>query len=678
MPDLARAIVGVALFALAVRPPDALRSVFAWQPFQLGVYAIGILALVGVALPHATRLLRARRAARPSEALATAAVPTPPADTGVPPDTAASTDSIAAEVAAPPAPSARLPRARRLDLALPLALTALALAAHLRWLDHANPNRILSGYDYNTYVLNALAANLGDWGLYNPDKRAFHSRFVGWLASEDDLRPVLIHVSVASAVLLAPVTYAVARLAAGPWTALVAALYLLAWPLPWNYATQSTAYPFFYTLVTAAAGAVVWAVARPSLLSGLVGALLVGAATATQEKAAVVLLPVLGLAGIVGLPALWRHRPRWEPPVAAALLFGGAALFFALAKPPVRSTPLVSLMTNQREEVHVDLPYTWPVVRNPDVNDPAGLRSWLPRSLWDSELESWAAGLRTPPDSNGLRLDFTEGRARWTVRPNTTLAPLKVRLERNLRELRSTVGPIPWVAVALAALGAVGLAARRNPVPVALVGVFASGLAPLTLKFGAHYLPQLLPTFAVVAICGIERLIALLVPGRVGLAARAVALLVLGAHALAMWTGNADAWRAPRLTFPPPAAIPKDDPAGYSLSMQRVAEWIATQDHPGKIADCVPGSMIMVAHRDDRFAREVGDAKCTRPLAAARPGDWVVASSHMEYRSPNLPSPRALVAAGWVPVYGWGPQGATTALGFPSNVTVLEYRPSGN
>ena len=418
------------------------------------------------------------------------------------------------------------------DVAVVVMLAGLGLALQLRWLALANPELLLTGNDYNTYLLNALAVSTGDWTLFNPDKHVLHGRLVAAIAGDGDLRPVMVYVSVLSAALLAPVTYAVARTATSVGGSLVAALYLLSFPLPWHYATQTTAYALFYTLVVAAAGGVIWAIARPSLWSGLVAGLLAGCAAATQEKAMIVLLPVLGIGGLLGLPALFGLRPRWKAPLALACLIGAWATVVWASAPPVPYTPLVSLVTNQREEIHRDLPYEWPSVKRPDPEDPAGLRRWLPSGLWNGEIESWVSAATTPPDSDSLRLSFRRGGAEWIVRPNTSLPPVERRIAANLIGLRSVAGPVPATGMALGLVGALGLLARRRPdrtgpIPFALVGVVLSGAAPITLKFGEHYFSHLLPIYAVAVVAGGDALLQRLLPGWSVWAGRLVALVVL-------------------------------------------------------------------------------------------------------------------------------------------------------
>jgi hypothetical protein len=216
----------------------------------------------------------------------------------------------------------------------------------------------------------------------------------------------------------------------------------------------------------------------------------------------------------------------------------------------------------------------------------------------------------------------------------------------------------------------------RRRVAFALLGAVASGLSPLTLQFYEHYFPHLVPLVAVLAMAGGDRLVRALLPGHWVWGGRAL-LGALGlAYALAFWTGDADAWRAPSLPFPSPAARARPDPGNYAANLQVVADWLANQDHPEAIVDCVPGSMLMVAPRDARFTHENGDAPCRIGVATAAPGQWLVASGHREYRGPSAPDPTELVRSGrWTILYGWDKQwgalSATSTMVPTSAVVVL-------
>jgi hypothetical protein len=657
----ARAAAGAALVALCASPVPytvpVLKTALRWEPLRYGLWAIGVLTVLAT-IVETVRALRA-----------------------------AGADPGAADAGAAP------PRPARLGLAVDLAAVALfgagGLAAHAAWQRIASPDRVLSGFDYNVYALNALAVSTGEWTLYNPDKHVFHARVVAWMAGDGDFREPMVALSVVCMGLFPVLTYALGRLAGGRFGAVLAALLATAVPLPWHFTAQTTAYPLFFAVSVAAAGAVVWAVQRPGVATAVLAGALWGLAAATQEKALVVLAPVLALAVALAAPAAWRAL-RAAPVVSSARTVGLSALGGAVAlgvlhlsDPPVNYTTFVSLITNQREEMHRELPYAWPEVKTPDLADPAGIRAWLPEALWDGPIESWVAAARTPPDSTSLRLDRDPrvGVNPWTISEDTSIAPVATRLTVNARSALNWVGPLPEVGLVLFGLGAASLLVVGGPrgrVAFALVGAVASGLTPLTLKFYEHYFPHLVPLVAVLAMAGGDRLVRALLPGRWVWGGRAL-LAGLGlSFALALWTGDADAWRSPSLPFPSPAARARPDPGNYAANLQVVATWLATQDHPADIVDCVPGSMLMVAPRDARFTHENGDGPCRVGLATDTPGEWLVASGHREYRGPSDPDPVELVRSGrWTIVYGWDKQrGALTdaAPFLPTSAVVVLAR----
>lgn len=649
---LGRAALGVALVAgvglPTLRNLPLLREALVWAPLRWGLWSLGLLA-VAVAVWQTWAVW---------------------AEGG--------------ESRLPPRPKRRLwPEA--------LAVAGLALggvAVQLAWRRVASPHGVLSGFDFNTYALNAMAASTGEWSLFNGDKHAFHAELVALLAWGGSLRETMVDLSVLCIGLFPAVTYVLARRAGGRFGAGMAALLAFASPLPWHFSTQTTAYPLFYMLVLAAAAAILWAVQRPSGWSAVTAGALSGFAASTQEKAPIALLPVLGLALVLGAPAVWGGLRR-HPRRTLATLFGFSALgllvFVVVLRgttPPVRYTSMVSLVTNQREEMHRELPYAWPVVKTPDILDPAGLRGWLPRFLWNGEIESWVAAARTPPDSNSLRLarEPMGTRNPWRVERNTSIAPVSVRLETSLRSLPLVVGPLPHAGLLLVVLGSLSLltlSGRRARVAVALGGAVATGLAPLTLKFGLHYFPHLVPILAVLAMVGLDHLVCALLPGGWRWLGRLVFGGMGAAYALALWTGDSAAYRSPQVTFPPPAAVAPEDPGHYAENLLRVAEWMNTQTPPGSLVDCAPGSMLLAMPDDARISRVPGDASCMQGLERAVTGDWLFASRHPSFRGVHTPDPQKLIQSGrWRLLFGWdGPHGSLplSSLNLPmSSLVVLE------
>ncbi len=643
-----RLFVATALVALSVHPDlrhhalhdDALD----WAPLRFGIWALGVLGLVGAAwrVARAAPWAPRREPARPATTERGAAL------------------AVAAEVVAL------------------FVVLAVALRAHAAWGVVANPERVPSGFDYNVYLLNTIAVATGDWSLFNGDKRSLHAFVVAALTGRGDLVSTMIDVSGVSAAALPVVAWLIARQGAGPVAGLLAATLTLAHPLAYPYGTQTTAYAMFYMLIGLAIAAGLWAVRRPSTGTAALAGLTAGLALATQEKTVVVLGPVVACALVVAAPGwLARALTRGPSPRPAAFV-GRVALALAvcgaivtITRPPTGYTPFVSLISNQRQEVHDHLPYPWPTVRVPDLKDPAGIRAWLPRPLWDGEVESYAAALLTPPDSLSLRLSRRdEPGARWRIVPRTTIAPVEDRMRSNLREFRRALGALPWAGAWLVVAGTASLLVFGGAGARTAAGAFAafaSGYAPLTLRFGEHYYPHLLPVAAALSAAGLERLVRWLLPRPLRAAGLAVIGAVVACYAIDVWNGTPDAWRAPRLPFPPPAAEVPADPGDYGRSLRAVAAWLDTRDPTTPLVDCLPGGLLLVRPWDPRLPHAAHTSSCQAGLAAAAPGTLLVTSSHAEFRDPGLPRTEALVRdPAWTVVWGFDPyRGAFTRAPSP-------------
>lgn len=640
---VARALVGLALIATvgvpALRNLPILNRALVWAPLRWGLWSLGLLTVLVAAWQAWTAWAEGAR----GEAV------------------------VAADT-----PAGRRKRAL-VDVVSVALLTTGGLVAHAAWQRIASPEQVHSGYDFNTYAINAIAVRNGEWDLFNGDKHVFHARVVGWIANGGNLREAAVDLAVMCIGLFPAITYVLARRAGGRFSAWMAAILAFACPLPWHFSTQTTAYPLYYFLVLAAAAAVLWSVQRPSPWSAVSAGLLAGFAASTQEKAPIALAPALGLAVVLAAGLVWRgwRASRWR---TAARLFGlptlGVLAFVGVLRtsaPEKAYTPLVSLVTNQRQEIHIELDYRWPEVKKPNLNDPAGVRSWLPRRFWDGEIESWLAAARTPPDSNSFRLaPEPDGRNNpWRVVPDTTIAPLALRLESSLRPIDQVYGPLPFPGLVLVGLGTLSLlllARPRQRIAIALVGTVATGLAPLTLKFGIHYFSHLLPILAVLTAAGLDHLVRALLPGGWVWPGRLVVAGMIAPYAMALWTDDVDAWRSPTLTFPPPAAIPAPDPGSYAQNLLHVGAWLEGQAHPEAIVDCAPGTMLLALPDDPRISHALGEQACLSGLAAATPGTWAVASPHPSYRGPNTPDPNRLLASRrWKLIYGWnGRRGAVS------------------
>ncbi len=648
-----RACLSAALVVLTVWTPARRHVVnddaFSWSPLRYGLWALGLLGL-GWTAWRAWRRLDVPATATVAEQL-----------TG---------------------------RAAWGEVLALVLVGAVGVGAHLAWLEVANPGGHLLGYDYNTYARNAIALERGDWEMFNPDKHAFHARVVAWFwGGHGSPGPAMAGLGAVCNGLLPALAWLLARRAAGPFAGAMAAALCLSYPLVWHFTGQTTAYPLYYLLVALSLLTTLVAVQRPAFWSAVLAGGVTAIAAATSEKTVIAVAPVLGIGvGIVavdwllrGAAGRLRAAARAGAYVALGLATFGGVLH--LVAPPRGYTPLVSLVSNQRLDVHVELPYDWPTVKQPDLADPAGIRSWLPPSLHDGVIESWVAAMRTPADSNSLRLarDQQGGEKTWSVAPDTTLPPLEVRLARNAQTLPLVWGPIPeasaWI-LGLAAASLALVAPRQRRATVALVGVVGSALAPLTLRFGQHYYPHLVPVLAAVMAAGLDGLVAWLLPGWARWAGRAVLVAMLGACVLSFWANDPAAWRNPRWTFPPPGAEGKADPAGYATSLDRMSAWLDTQPADTPLVDCLPGGLLMVRADDPRLPTSESGHECAEGLAKATPGTILLASGHREYRSPNHPDPRTLVASGnWVVRAAFqGPHAEETSFAeaSPSAVCALE------
>lgn len=560
-----------------------------------------------------------------------------------------------------PAPPRELsPRVRgAIDAAVGVLVAVCGVAASLDWAHRGNPEESFRGYDYNTFALDAWAVDQSEWAVYVPDKRVFHARVLAALASGSELRHAAFVLGAVCIGLLPAAAYVLGRRAGGPYAAAWAAVLTFVFPVAWQFSGTTTCYPLFYLEIVALLTATVAWVQRPGWRLALLTGLLAGASTATQEKTTVLFGPVAGVAALLALPAfvrgVRRHGAGRVANLAAqiALILGLNEVIFAATKPPMPYTPFVSLVSNQRSEVHTALPWRWPVTKHPDLDDPAGLRRWLPRAWWNGTIESWVAAARTPPDSNSLRLATAPGAPPWSEQADTTLPPLEVRLRENLPSLKMNLGTNPIAGAVL--LGGGTLASlllargRRRVASAVALGVLAS-LVPITLRFGEHYLPQAVPLAAVLLAVGVDHLVAFGFPGGWRWLGRALVAPLLAAYALSLWTGRPDAWRSGPPTFPPPAAVVHPDPGHYSGTLTAAAAWLATYPTPGALIDCTPAHMVLTLLDDRRITPNSSDQYCLERVQGARPGDVVIASGNREYGTPDVPRPAQLAAQGWAVV----------------------------
>lgn len=565
-----------------------------------------------------------------------------------------------AEAPAPATPS----RLRRFgpDVALVAALLVAGQVLAAAWVAHANPHGVLVGRDTPTYLQNAVAAALGDWTLYNPDKHVLQARLaaaLGWVGF--DALSALRAVSRVSVGLVGPLGYLLARGVTGRAEALVVGVLCALHPWHLGYAPQSTAYPLYLAVTVAALAALVAAFRRPSLVTALVAGAFAGIWLSAMEKTPLALAPVVAVGLLVALPGAraTTRTARWK---GALVLAAGVAVALgteAALAPPVPYTPFSAKVVVQREDLHRNTPWAWPAVKRPDPAAPT--TPALPAALRHTEVEALVHVLTAPPDTDVLSLGLPDGRNAYRTRPNTTIPPLPARLATNLLELEGTLPALPRTSLLLLALGLVGLlvpgpgTGPRRWVALAPAAAIVSAWGPLSMLYSRRYVLHLVPVALVVAVVGLGRLLRLLVgPGRLAqgaLTAATAAFWMVFAHALLV--GDDTAWRRPALPTDVPAIDGGDDPGGNARATLEVARWLTAQPHAGPIVDCAPNPVWLLAYADARFTRPTD---CDAVVARPRPDTWVVASSHGEFRGPRTLRPEGLLATGaWRVAGGWDP-----------------------
>ncbi|HNC94835.1 MAG TPA: hypothetical protein PKW90_01855 [Myxococcota bacterium] len=548
-----------------------------------------------------------------------------------------------------------------LDTILFFGLCILGYTFQKEWRALANPEGEVVGMDATSYLSNAIAVREGLWATYNTDKRILHALLANIWAGDGDIVAATQDISLFSIALLPALTYLLGRSLLPRFPALLAALLLASNPTPWAYTLQTTNYALFFATTTLSLATLGWALARPTWLPCLAAGLAGSLCFCTQEKAVVMLAPVLLTGCVAMIPDLWRATGAERGRRVGALLLGlgAAVLLTTLLAPPRDYTPFGSLIVNQREELNREMPYTWPSVKNADAFTPTPISPYLPGSWRNTDLEATLAGLLTPPDTNALRLvDIVAGNsARYTVELNTTIPPLSYRLQFNLRLLRQELTLLWDTGACLTLLAPVALLfGSRHRRPLLIFLALLSAWGPLSLKYNLRYFVHLYPLLAVFWVGGIWRLGGL--SGRQNLFLLPPQLFLWGAMALCFWNGRSTAWLSPALPFPPPAAKGIDDPGGNALATKKTAAWLAAQPDEVTILDCSPAQVWLYLSRDGRVPDFDGGARCRAALAGDPPEKtWMVVSGHMEYRAPWHPDPRALLHTGkWRLLSGWDPR----------------------
>ncbi|MFH1468014.1 MAG: hypothetical protein ABIO70_26745 [Pseudomonadota bacterium] len=532
------------------------------------------------------------------------------------------------------------------DLATGLGLLALSAGVVAHFAHATNPEGTLVGVDAPSYLNNMLVILRSDWQWYNGDKRILHGllgAFLGWLLGGDIQRAAL-WISAASVALMGPLTWLAGRAAFGRLVPLLAALVVIFDAQVFSYAIQTTNYALYYVLVAALLAASAWAVARPGgwrlPLVGLAAALL----WSTQEKAPLIVGPC---ALLVTIATLWVRPRRWGLSLGIAVV-AGALTVFAM-DPPVPYTPFGSLIVNQREELHNEMPgWTWDDVKQPDPARPCPLSPWLPESLQRSGLEATLAGLMAPPDSDVLRLvqPGPSDPAVWAVDPDTSIPPWSYRVAFNHRALSITFGgrlPVQLSFIALGLLAALVPWPRRHGreqlLLILCLGILPSLLGPLSLKYHPRYFFHALPALALLSVGGTAWVLQVLAgPRRVpALLAQVLLVPVALAWALTVYQGDTAAWRRPvrALALAPMEQRPADlGVDGFPLALARAAHYLA-ESPATQVHDCGPVPLGLLLGGDPRAEAHPQQA-CRELLSQpATPGALLISSDRPEYRAPD-------------------------------------------
>lgn len=572
------------------------------------------------------------------------------------------------DVPSDPVRSGPAPRWTWLDSALLLASGGLGVAVVSHYSAAVNPEGALLGVDAPSYLENILVVARGNWERYNTDKYVLHGQlgaWLGWLLGGDHPRAARLLAGVCTAGLPA-LTYLGGRAIFGRVVCALAAAWILLDPLLWTYAVQTTNYALFAAVVGASLAAAAWVLVRPRwwtwLLAGLTSAL----CASTMEKAPLVLGPIW----LTLLAAqAWRRPPGgWRSPAAA---LGLALVLVVWLDPPRSYTPFGSLVVNQREELHVEMPgWTWDRVQRMDPARPTPISPWLPGFLRNGAFEATLASLLAPPDADVLRLvrpDEVQP-ARFVLDEHTSIPPLGFRLRFNMVGLRGSFGPLFPVWLGLVLLGIValvlptprGMERRRLPALLLLL-LLLSLFPPVSFKYNPRYLIHAFPALALLAAGGLRWLCGALVGGsrRTWRAVAASLTALLGLAWLAgLYLHDPAAWLQPRqaLTTGPLERAPADlGTDAFNLSMARAAGWLEGRPEP-VIHDCGPVMMWLLRPWDPRFAT-ITPAGCREVLTQARPaGELLIISDRDEYRDPLTPRHLDVIRTGrWELLAAWGP-----------------------
>ncbi len=554
-----------------------------------------------------------------------------------------------------------------LDGVMVLLLTGVALILLDAFRRKANPTSACVGSDYVTFLSNIVSVGLERWTIYNPAKRLPYpwiSATLARLSGRSFLEAGQL-VSLVSVSLIPGTTYLAAIPAVGRFNGVIAALLVLAIPLLHPFAMYTGSYGLFAFSVTAVLAAGTWAAAKGGvlrfLLLGVVSALCVQIQTKGIVPVALIGTSTLVLSG--------HCRQRLVHAVAIVVPLALSTALTPLL--PVTYPSLGAMTAINRQEVHRDMPYRWPNPGKPNLKYPSPISRYLPGFMRGGELESFAAVVLAPPDTDIVRVGRHREGDRWVVDadviPETSIPPLAVRLRGNLRVLADMFPGIFLVLALLVLLGVVGLffprgenARARRAAGLVIAAAIAPLWGPLSLNLHTRYVIIVLPPATIAAVSGVSWLVRGWMGGRHPLMRGLESVLIAwfcASLGISLFTRTPNLWLKPSLDL---SSLPRylgvadqESHVSRSVAAQRIAAWVTTNTPPhAKVYDCTALGIYLLHPKDRRWVNAfqegtVRDAHCRNLALAGAPGDptdtYLIASNSSEFRGPDTLSIESLV-----------------------------------
>ncbi len=564
------------------------------------------------------------------------------------------------------------------DVAIALAFAAAQYGILDLYRDFYNPENQAIGHDNYAFFSTAVAAASGRWDLYMVDKRPLYGLLTA--AADPAVRGDLVHAAIGVNMAVMSLTQVpmvlLGRLWGGRAAGAAAGFMLLGCVLFYPYAHEISSYPLYFFVSTVVVLAVSWAVLHPSPRSALWAGLSMAVLTLTQVKNFTFNAPMVVLLGFGILVDGCGHRLRRSVAVVGPI----AAALAMLKAYPVEFTPLNVLVMHHREEVNYEIPYEWDEEVRPDIRNPSPLSPWLPDFLRGGELEAVTSVMMTAPNSDVVAAFPQDGPLpRWEIVRATTIPPLAVRLEHNVKQAAILAPGLGTVLLPLVAAGwlwsllvPTARTRRRWGLPVGwwkagvLMVPLASCFGSFSLKFNLRYVFHAAPTLFVLIACSAAGVAALLSRRGGGLWRTLYGAAVV---AFGISVGTALYIRAPLMAGPLDATaraqaffrLPPDARQlmgkGYRLLGRYLDDHLTEGD--AEIYDCTPIAMGLYRPDDARLIRPKNgserDKLCARQLAS--PADetprFLVVTSIPEFFGPDAVTPQRATRAGWTLLYGY-------------------------